>query len=131
MNPYELILIFNASLGEEKTSQVLSKIEAKIKSLGGEIEKTDKWGSKRLASAIKKVKGMTQGYYVLITFKSPSEVPAELRNFLKVMEEVPRYFISKAQVIPLANTAGKGIAGTPLAAIPVETIKGEPLGQPQ
>ncbi len=133
MNNYELILIFDPNLGEEKTGSFVGKIEEKIKSLGGEVEKTEKWGSRRLASMIKKAKTMTQGYYVLIRFKAPANTPAELRALLKVSEQVIRYFLSKAVVVLEGHVNRREVPGAARVteAVEVGEIKGKPLGEPQ
>ena len=130
MNPYELILIFDPNLGEEKTGNLLTKIEDKIKHLGGEIDKIEKWGVRRLASIIKKAKSLTQGYYVLVRFKSAPSVPAELRSFLKVSENIVRYFVSR-EVIAEEGHVRKEVVGAPAEAVEVGEIKGKPLGEPQ
>ena len=135
MNNYELILIFDPSQGEDKIGAFVARVEEKIKSLGGEIEKTEKWGTRRLASMIKKAKTLTQAYYVLLRFKAPSQVPAEMRAFLKVAENVTRYFLSKA-VIAIAPTR-RVMPGQQAPAAPqpevldIGEIKGKPLGEPQ
>jgi len=130
LNPYELIMIMDAALGEDKASQVVTKVEEKIKALGGEVEKTEKWGTKRLASMIRKAKTLTQGYYVMIKFNSAPSLPAEIQAYLKVNESVIRYFLSRAVIAAdIAPPERKGIPGAPLEAISVGEIKGEPLGE--
>jgi len=131
LNPYELIMLFNPTLGEEKIGQFVTKVEEKIKGWGGEVEKTEKWGTRRLASMIKKAKSLTQCYYVLVRFKSPSSVPADLRGFLKVSEIVVRYFIARAVAQEAVSPENKEIPGAPVDALPIGEIKGEPLGKPE
>jgi small subunit ribosomal protein S6 len=116
-------------MGEEKVSQVVAKIEERIKGLGGEIEKTEKWGVKRLASMMKKAKTLTQGVYTMIRFNSAPSVPAEIKAYLKVNENVIRSFLSRAVIIEEAPTDRREIAGAPLDAVAVGEIKGEPLGE--
>jgi small subunit ribosomal protein S6 len=118
-------------MGEEKVSQLTTKIEDKIKALGGEIEKTEKWGIKRLASMIKKAKSLTQGVYTMIRFNSPAAVPAEIKAYLKVNESVIRSFLSRAVILPEPRPDRREIAGAPLAAVAVGEIKGEPFGEPK
>jgi len=117
LNSYELLLIFDPRLGEEKIGQVVGKIEDKIKTLGGEPKKTEKWGVKRLPNLFKKAKTMPQVYYVMLFFDAPSAVPASLQAFLKVNEDIFRYAVYRAAagVEKLAE-----IQGTPL---PKEEIK--------
>ena len=133
MNPYELILVIDPALGEEKLSVLVGKIEEKIKGLKGEIEKIEKWGNKRLSSMIKKAKRLTQGYYVFFSFKSLPSAPAEIRGFLKVNESVISYMLTRAEVFAAPNSEEKEISGTPLAAVNVGEIPAAPeekgLGQ--
>ncbi|OGC34896.1 30S ribosomal protein S6 [candidate division WOR-1 bacterium RIFOXYB2_FULL_48_7] len=132
MNQYELIMLFDPALGEEKILQLTTKVEDKIKSLGGALEKTEKWGMKKLNSMIRKAKRLTHAYYMMIKFSSPSNVPAEVQAMLKVTENVARYFVSKAvENIIEEPTEKKEVVGKPLEAVSVGEIKGEPLGEPK
>lgn len=131
MSPYELILLFDPNLGEEKISQVLGKIEDKVKSQGGEVDKVEKWGARRVASLVRKVKNMTQAYYVLVRFHGETNLPAELSSFLKVTEAVVRYFISRAVVMAPPQIQRREMGSAPANAIPVGEIEGEPLGKPE
>ena len=131
MNPYELIILFDSAQGEEKIGQFVTKVEDKIKAQGGEIDKTEKWGTRRLASMLKKFPSLTQAYYVLLRFQSPPAVPAEIQAYLKVSENVVRYFLSRAVAPEDVTVEKREIAGTPLPAVAVGEIKGEPLGKPE
>ena len=119
MNSYELLLIFDPRLGEEKIGQVVGKIEDKIKSLGGEPKKTEKWGVKRLPNLFKKAKTMPQVYYVMLFFEAPSKVPAGLQAYLKVNEDVFRYAVYRAEK---REEALSEIQGVPLQKEEVKTI---------
>ena len=129
MNEYELILLFDPGLGEEKIDQVLARTAEKIKAAGGEVEKTEKWGSRRLASTIKKARGLTQGYYVLMVFRSAPSLPAELRALLRVTESVVRYFFSRAVAASAPTSEKKTMAAVTVEAVDVGEIKGAPLGE--
>ena len=131
MKAYELILLFDPALGEERVSQQTTRVEDKIKALGGVIDGIEKWGMKRLNSMVKKAPRMTQGVYVLIKFQSNPDLPAQLRAFLKVSESVTRYFISNAVVFEAPLPEKKEIAGKPMEAVKVDEIKGEPIGEPK
>ena len=51
MNNYEVMYIIKA-MEEEATEAVISKFEALINNNGGQVEKIDRWGKKRLAYEI-------------------------------------------------------------------------------
>lgn len=131
MNLYELIFLCDSALGEEKIGAVVAKVEEKIKGLGGEVEKVEKWGTKKLASIIKRAKGLAQGYYVLIRFRSAPSLPAELISFLRVTENIARYFISRGEICEVAPVEEKGIAGVPLEVGEIKSVEEEAeLGKP-
>jgi small subunit ribosomal protein S6 len=94
------MLIFDPNLGEEKIKTLITKIEDKIKSLGGEITKTDNWGSKRLANTFQKARKMVFGVYVVVFFKALSGLPVQLTGYLKVTEDLARYSVYRAEELP-------------------------------
>lgn len=128
MNAYELILIFDPGMGEDKIGTAVAKIEDKIKAGKGEIARTEKWGIKKLASMMKKAKKLTQGYYILIRFSAPSSVPGELKSYLKVTESIVRYFISRAVEVPVVE---EKVESKTLEAVNVGEIQEErQVGKP-
>ena len=132
MSSYELILIFDPNLGEEKIEGMVSKIEGKIKNLGGELEKTDKWGIRKLGSVMSGAKKLQEGYYVVIYFKAMTSLPRELQNYLKVTENVIRYIICRAVAKPLEEIAGTALESKEeIKAVDIGEIKevGEALGE--
>jgi small subunit ribosomal protein S6 len=74
MRKYEVMCVINPQLEEEAIDALVSKYSEIITTNGGEIEKVEKWGKRRLAYAIERI---TEGYYVLTLFKAPSEVCQE------------------------------------------------------
>ena len=106
MNRYEMIYIIDADLEEAARKELIEKVSALITNNGGEIEKVDEtWGKRRLAYAIDY---KTEGWYVLVTFKAPAELPRELERNLQINENVLRYLVVKLEekrsaVKPRAN----------------------------
>ena len=106
MNRYEMIYIIDADLEETARKELIEKVSALITNNGGEIEKVDEtWGKRRLAYAIDY---KTEGWYVLVTFKAPAELPRELERNLQINENVLRYLVVKlvekrSSVKPRAN----------------------------
>ena len=106
MNRYEMIYIIDTDLEETARKELIEKVSALIEKNGGEIEKVDEtWGKRRLAYAIDY---KTEGWYVLVTFKAPVELPRELERNLQINENVLRYLIVKlvekrSSVKPRAN----------------------------
>ena len=106
MNRYEMIYIIDADLEEAARKELIEKVSALITNNGGEIEKVDEtWGKRRLAYAIDY---KTEGWYVLVNFKAPVELPRELERNLQINENVLRYLVVKLEekrsaVKPRAN----------------------------
>ena len=91
MRNYELICVLRPNLEEEAKTAVLDKVKGIIES-SGEVVKVDTWGTRKLAYEIEK---LTEGYYVLINFKSTTEVPKEIDRNLKIMDNAIRHMIVK------------------------------------
>lgn len=95
MNRYELTYIIDTALEETARKEMIEKISNLIAANGGEVEKVDEtWGKRRLAYAINY---KTEGWYVLVTFKAPAELPRELERNLEIYESVIRYLIVKLE----------------------------------
>ena len=93
MNRYEMIYIIDADLEEAARKELIEKVSALITNNGGEIEKVDEtWGKRRLAYAIDY---KTEGWYVLVNFNAPVELPRELERNLQINENVLRYLVIK------------------------------------
>ena len=91
MRNYELIYVLRPNLEEEAKTAVLDKVKGIIES-SGEVVKVDTWGTRKLAYEIEK---LTEGYCVLINFKSTTEVPKEIDRNLKIMDNAIRHMIVK------------------------------------
>jgi len=95
MNRYELIYIIDTGLEEAARKELIEKVSTLITDNGGEIEKVDEtWGKRRLAYAIDY---KTEGWYVLVNFKAPAELPRELERNLQINENVLRYLVVKLE----------------------------------
>jgi len=95
MNKYEMIYIIDTGLEEAARKELIEKVSALITNNGGEIEKVDEtWGKRRLAYAIDY---KTEGWYVLVNFQAPAELPRELERNLKINENVLRYLVVKLE----------------------------------
>ena len=95
MNRYALVYIIDTGLEETARKELIEKVSGLITANGGEIEKVDEtWGKRRLAYAIDY---KTEGWYVLVTFKAPAELPRELERNLQINENVLRYLVVKLE----------------------------------
>ena len=94
MNKYELMYIIDTSLEEAPRKELIEKVSGQIAENGGEVEKVDEWGKRRLAYAIDY---KTEGYYVLVNFSAKPEVPQEIERLLQINEQVLRYLVIRLE----------------------------------
>jgi small subunit ribosomal protein S6 len=75
---------------EEAIKAMIERFSNLIVAEGGEVEKIDEWGKRRLAYPIEDFR---EGYYVLMNFKADPQLPSELERNYKITDEVIRYII--------------------------------------
>lgn len=90
MNKYEAMYIVTPEMEDEAIKGVIEKFSGIITANGGEIEKTDEWGRKKLAYPIDY---KTEGYYVLVNFAAAPEMPRELERNFRNDESILRYMV--------------------------------------
>ena len=89
MNKYEAMYVITPELEDEAVKGIIEKYTGIITANGGEIDKVDEWGRRRLAYPINY---KTEGYYVLTTFAA-SELPRELERNLNNDEGILRFLV--------------------------------------
>ena len=89
VNSYEIVMVFSVQQGEEATASLVEKFKTMIEANGSEVA-VDEWGKRKLAYPIN---DETEGYYVLVTFQSGAEFPAELDRVLNITDGVLRSMI--------------------------------------
>ena len=93
INSYEALYIINAQLSEEEIKGLVDKFSALVAD-NGTVDTVDEWGKRRLAYPIN---DMEEGYYVLLTFKSESEFPAELERVMGITDGILRYMVIRLE----------------------------------
>ena len=123
MNRYELTYIIDTALEETARKELIEKVSALIAANGGEVEKVDEepWGkgAKRLAYPINY---KTEGWYVLVTFKAPADLPRELERNLEIYDDVLRYLVVKLEV-KRSNVKPRAPKAAPAVEAPVEAAE--------
>ena len=93
MNRYEMTYIIDATLEESARKELIERVNSFITAGGGCVEKVDEtWGKRRLAYTINH---KNEGYYVLVNYEAPVEVPAEVERNLRINDNVLRYMTIK------------------------------------
>ncbi len=94
MRKYEVMFVIRPELDEEKTTAVIDKFQSLLTGQGATVTKVEKWGKRRLAY---EVRGLFEGFYVVIQFDGESTAAAELERVLKITDEVIRYLIIRQE----------------------------------
>ena len=88
MNKYELAVVLSAKLEDEERAAAMEKVTGYITRFGGTVTDIDEWGKKRLAYEIQKMK---EAYYYFIHFDAEADVPGEIEQRIRIMDNVIRY----------------------------------------
>lgn len=92
MAKYETLYLLNNELTEEAKDAEIAKYEDIVKSMGGNVVSTDKWGAKKTAYPIKY---KTEAYYVLMTFEAEAKVLSEIERVANIDADVLRCMTTK------------------------------------
>ena len=92
MAKYEMLYLLNNDSTEEVKAAEIAKYEDIVKTMGGNVVSTDKWGTKKTAYPIN---FKNEAYYVLMTFEANGKVVEELKRVAGIDADVVRRLITK------------------------------------
>jgi small subunit ribosomal protein S6 len=90
MNAYELMYIVHPEVDQEGVTGVNDQVATWVSGQGGEVQKTNVWGRRKLAYPIRK---QTEGTYVVVDLQLQSDALAEFEHNVKLHEQILRYLI--------------------------------------
>ena len=125
---YELVYIVSPETDEEGVSAMHVQITEIAEKMGGQIERTDNWGRRRLAYEINRHR---EGTYVLELINGPGEMVHEIDRRLRVHDQVLRHLVvrvdedlrkaqrarDRRQAKVQRRRAAKGVAPAPAAPV--------------
>ena len=85
---YELVYVVSPDASDEQVADLHTQVEAIVQRMGGQIEKTDNWGRRRLAYEIGRHK---EGTYVLEVINGNGDLMKEIDRRLRVTDTVIRH----------------------------------------
>ena len=88
MNEYEVMLLLDPELPEERGNEVIKRIRTSVEGAKGSWDGHEPWGRRRLAYEIDH-KG--EAVYHLLLFTAPAETLAEITRVLKITDGVVRH----------------------------------------
>ena len=104
---YETLFAVSGNLSEEDSKALVEKFVTLIGDNASDVT-VNEWGKRRLAYPINYV---TEGYYVLVSYKSEPTFPAELDRVFGITEGVLRYMTTTK-----CEKASNSAAAAPAAA---------------
>jgi small subunit ribosomal protein S6 len=88
VNEYEIMLLLDPELPEERGNEVIKRIRTSVEGAKGSWDGHEPWGRRRLAYEIDH-KG--EAVYHLLLFTAPAETLAEITRVLKITDGVVRH----------------------------------------
>ena len=87
---YELVYVVSPDATDDQVSELHTQVESIVQRLGGQIEKTENWGRRKLAYEIGRHKKAT---YVLEVIDGSGDLMKEIDRRFKVTDLVIRHLI--------------------------------------
>jgi len=87
---YELVYLVSPDASDEQVNELHTQVDAIIQRMGGQLEKTENWGRRKLAYEIGRHKEAT---YVLEVINGSGELMKEIDRRLKVFDLVIRHLV--------------------------------------
>ncbi|MCA1831071.1 MAG: 30S ribosomal protein S6 [Actinomycetota bacterium] len=87
---YEVMLIADPRLDDTAIQQTVDRVMGVVTERGGEIQKTDHWGRRKLAFEIDH---LTEGFYSLVDVEAEPSAMTELDRVLGLADEIKRHKI--------------------------------------
>ena len=91
MRNYELVCIFQPDLDETAFKSAVERVSGWITEAGGNIDKLEVWGRRRLAYVIRK---QTEGQYVLLNISLDPKAASGLERNIRFLETVMRHLLT-------------------------------------
>jgi small subunit ribosomal protein S6 len=88
VNEYEILLMLDAELAEERGDEILARVRERVEGDGGTWDGHEPWGRRKLAYEIDH---KPDGVYHLLLFKAEPATLAEISRVLKITDGVMRH----------------------------------------
>ena len=88
---YEVMVVFSLKNGEESMQALIQKFKERIERHAEAVEVNEDWGKRKLAYPIE---DEAEGYYVIYTFTSAPDYPAELSRRLNISDGILRSLVT-------------------------------------
>ena len=114
INPYEIMLMIEPEVAEERQREIIDRIKATVTERGGSWGEVDSWGKRKLAYEIDH---HADAWYYVVTFDAPAEALAEVTRVLAITEGVMRHMaVNRPKPAPPAAAKPAEAAAEPAEA---------------
>ena len=90
LRDYEMVLVINPELAEDKFNASLDGISKLITDMGGVVSEIKQWGKRKLAYPIKQ---FSEGNYILTRFQLQPAMGREVEAKLQISEDILRHLL--------------------------------------
>jgi small subunit ribosomal protein S6 len=120
---YEILLLLDPELSDEKQTEIVGRVKTLVEQGGGTFERHDPWGRRKLAYQIDK---KDDGAYHLLSFSATAETLDEIGRVLKIDDDVMRHMATRRPEGGPAEPVAAGAAiGDDARAQPVDAPEEE------
>jgi small subunit ribosomal protein S6 len=120
MMNYESIIILNPTIDEAESEKVSQRMQEVIASNGGEVQKVEKWGKRKLAYTVHKHK---KGEYVLFQFTGEAVTVSELERNYRMTDAIIKFMTVRLEKEALAAQQAAALAAEARAAAEAEAAE--------
>jgi small subunit ribosomal protein S6 len=89
---YELLLLLDPDLTEERQGEIVARLRDQVSKGGGNVDRHDPWGKRKLAYEINR---KADGIYHLVHFSATPETLDEVTRVLKIDDAVLRHMATR------------------------------------
>jgi small subunit ribosomal protein S6 len=98
MNPYEIMLMIEPEVAEERHTAIIERTKSTVTERGGVWGSVDSWGKRKLAYEIDH---MADAFYYVLTFESEPDALHEATRVLAITDGVMRHMaVARPQRAP-------------------------------
>lgn len=128
MRIYEELFIVRPDVTDEEIDPFIEQLAKLVTGGGGKIEKTEKWGVRKLAYRVQK---RNEGYYVLLQFTAAPETVKEIQRRLRVSDMVLKFITVRIdeklkKIEKRRKSREKRAARRPAPPVPPPAMPSEP-----
>jgi small subunit ribosomal protein S6 len=91
ISPYEIMIILDPDVDEERQQEMLERVQTIIRDGGGEIDHVNDWGRRKLSYAMEK---KADGRYVILTCSAGVDALGEAERVMSINKDVVIRFMT-------------------------------------